>query len=131
MNNDNKVETAIAGLNRWASYATVCNIVLTWIPFLPASLNPYRNPKRPEAKSRYYKERQVDRKKRKAIRWWFVSIRHGRHVLSQCPKQRHSPPGNIKNSLFIVSTLCQKWHLILNRISSTLVLTFVKSLPQP
>ena len=22
MNNDNKVETAIAGLNRWASYAT-------------------------------------------------------------------------------------------------------------
>ena len=28
------------------------------------------------AKSRYYKERQVDRKKRKAIRWWFVSIRH-------------------------------------------------------
>ena len=26
----------------------------------------------------------------------FVSIRHGRHVLSQCPKQRHSPPGNIK-----------------------------------
>ena len=42
-------------------------------------------------KSRYYKERQVDRKKRKAIRWWFVSIRDGRHVLSQCPKQRHSP----------------------------------------
>ena len=24
MNNDNKVETAIAGLNCWASYATVC-----------------------------------------------------------------------------------------------------------
>ena len=22
----------------------------------------------------------------------FVSIRHGRHVLSQCPKQRHFPP---------------------------------------
>ena len=46
-------------------------------------------------------ERQVDRKKRKAIRWWFVSIRHGRHVLSQCPKQRHSPPGNIKKCLLI------------------------------
>ena len=52
-------------------------------------------------KSRYYKEKQVDRKKRKAIRWWFVSIRHGRHVLSQCPKQRHSPPGNIKKWLLI------------------------------
>ena len=49
------------------------------------------------SKSRYYKERQVDRKKRQAIRWWFVSIRHGRHVLSQCPKQKQSPPGNIKN----------------------------------
>ena len=24
MNNDNKVETAIAGLNCWASYATAC-----------------------------------------------------------------------------------------------------------
>ena len=44
------------------------------------------------SKSRYYKERQVDRKKRKAIRRWFVMIRHGRHVLSQCPKQRHIPP---------------------------------------
>ena len=49
------------------------------------------------SKSRYYKERQVDRKKRQAIRWWFVSIRHGRHVLSQCPKQRHSPPEILKN----------------------------------
>ena len=46
-------------------------------------------------------KRQVDRKKRKAIRWWFVSIRHGRHVLSQCPEQRHSPPGNIKKYLLI------------------------------
>ena len=53
------------------------------------------------AQSRYYKERQVDRKKRKAIRWLFVSIRHGHHVLSQCPKQRHSPPGNIKKCLLI------------------------------
>ena len=52
-------------------------------------------------KSRYYKERQVDREKRKAIRRWFVSIRHGRHVLSQCPKQRQSPPGNIKKCLLI------------------------------
>ena len=26
MNNDNKVETAIAGLNFWASYATVFNL---------------------------------------------------------------------------------------------------------
>ena len=43
-------------------------------------------------KSRYYKERNVQSKKRKAIRRWFVSIRHGRHVLSQCPKQRHFPP---------------------------------------
>ena len=42
-------------------------------------------------KSRYYKERNVQSKKRKAIRRWFVSIRHGRHVLSQCPKQRHFP----------------------------------------
>ena len=25
----------------------------------------------------------------------FVSIRHGRHVLSQCPKERHSPFFNI------------------------------------
>ena len=25
MSNDNKVETAIAGLNCWASYATACN----------------------------------------------------------------------------------------------------------
>ena len=41
---------------------------------------------------RVYKERQVDRKKCQAIRWWFVSIRHGRHVLSQCPKERHFPP---------------------------------------
>ena len=47
-------------------------------------------------KSRYYKERQVDRKKCQAIRRWFVSIRHGRHVLSQCPKERQSPRGNIK-----------------------------------
>ena len=54
-----------------------------------------------KAKSRDYKERQVDRKKRKAIRRWFVSIRHGRHVLSQCPKQRQSPPGNIKKWLLI------------------------------
>ena len=44
------------------------------------------------SKSRYYKERNVQSKKRKAIRRWFVSIRHGRHVLSQCPKQRHFPP---------------------------------------
>ena len=43
-------------------------------------------------KSRYYKERNIQSKKRKAIRWWFVSIRHGRHVLSQCPKQRPFPP---------------------------------------
>ena len=40
----------------------------------------------------YYKERNVQSKKRKAIRRWFVSIRHGRHVLSQCPKQKHFPP---------------------------------------
>ena len=53
------------------------------------------------SKSGYYKERQVDRKKRQAIRRWFVSIRHGRHVLSQCPKQRQSPPGNIKKCLLI------------------------------
>ena len=53
------------------------------------------------AKSRYYKERNVQSKKRQAIRRWFVSIRHGRHVLSQCPKQRHSPPGNIKKCLII------------------------------
>ena len=46
----------------------------------------------PEAKSRYYKERNVQSKKRKAIRRWFVSIRHGRHVLSQCLKQRYFPP---------------------------------------
>ena len=55
------------------------------------------------AKSRYYKERQVDRKKRKAIRWWFVSIRHGHHVLSQCPKQtkqRHSPPPEILKNAY-------------------------------
>ena len=43
------------------------------------------------SKSRYYKERNVQSKKRKAIRRWFVSIRHGRHVLSQCPKQRPPP----------------------------------------
>ena len=43
-------------------------------------------------KSRYYKERNVQSKKRQAIRRWFVSIRHGRHVLSQCPKERHFPP---------------------------------------
>ena len=55
----------------------------------------------PIPKSRYYKEKQVDRKKRKAIRWWFVSIRHGRHVLSQCPKQRQSPPGNIKKCILL------------------------------
>ena len=30
-----------------------------------------------------------------------TQIRHGRHVLSQCPKQRHSPPGNIKKCLII------------------------------
>ena len=53
------------------------------------------------AKSRFYKERQVDRKKRKAIRWWFVSIRHGRHVLSQCPNRDIHPPGNIKKCLLI------------------------------
>ena len=53
------------------------------------------------SKSRYYKERQLDRKKRKAIRRRFVSIRHGRHVLSQCPKQRQSPRGNIKKWLLI------------------------------
>ena len=52
-------------------------------------------------KNRDYKERQVDRKKRKAIRPCFVSVRHGRHVLSQCPKQRQSPPGNIKKGLLI------------------------------
>ena len=28
-------------------------------------------------------------------------ICHGRHVPSQCPKQRKSPPGNIKNGLLI------------------------------
>ena len=44
------------------------------------------------SKSRYYKERNVQSKKRQAIRRWFVSIRHGRHVLSQCPKQKHFPP---------------------------------------
>ena len=44
------------------------------------------------AKSRYYKEGNVQSKKRQAIRRWFVSIRHGRHVLSQCPKERHFPP---------------------------------------
>ena len=44
------------------------------------------------AKSRYYKEGNVQSKKRQAIRRWFVSIRHGRHVLSQCPKQKHFPP---------------------------------------
>ena len=49
------------------------------------------------SKSRYYKERQVDRK---SVRR-FVSIRHGRHVLSQCPKQRQSPSGNIKKCLLI------------------------------
>ena len=43
-------------------------------------------------KSRYYKERNVQSKRRQAIRRWFVSIRHGRHVLSQCPKERHFPP---------------------------------------
>ena len=42
--------------------------------------------------SRYYqKERNVQSKKRKAIRRWFVSIRHGRHVLSQSPKQVFPP----------------------------------------
>ena len=46
----------------------------------------------PQPKSRYYKERNVQSKKRQAIRRWFVSIRHGRHVLSQCPKQKHFPP---------------------------------------
>ena len=45
-----------------------------------------------QSKSRYYKERNVQSKKRQAIRRWFVSIRHGRHVLSQCPKQKHFPP---------------------------------------
>ena len=44
------------------------------------------------SKSRYYKERNVQSKKRQVIRRWFVSIRHGRHVLSQCPKQKHFPP---------------------------------------
>ena len=29
-------------------------------------------------------------------------IGHGRHVLSQCPKQRQSPPGNIKKWLLIL-----------------------------
>ena len=43
-------------------------------------------------KSRYYKEGNVQSKKCQAIRRWFVSIRHGRHVLSQCPKEKHFPP---------------------------------------
>ena len=36
-------------------------------------------------------------------RIWKLVVRalHGRHVLSQCPKQRHSPPGNIKKCLLI------------------------------
>ena len=45
-----------------------------------------------EAKSRYYKEGNVQSKKCQSIRRWFVSIRHGRHVLSQCPKEKHFPP---------------------------------------
>ena len=49
------------------------------------------------SKSRDYKERQVDRKKRKV----FVTAAHGRHVLSQFPKQRKSPPGNIQNGSLI------------------------------
>ena len=44
------------------------------------------------SKSRYYKEGNVQSKKCQAIRRWFVSIRHGRHVLSQCPKEKHFPP---------------------------------------
>ena len=48
--------------------------------------------RRAESKSRYYKQRNVQSKKRQAICRWFVSIRHGRHVLSQCPKQKHFPP---------------------------------------
>ena len=38
MNNDNKVETAIAGLNYWASYATV---KMTIIPLLHAKNSCY------------------------------------------------------------------------------------------
>ena len=59
-----------------------------------------------EPKSRYYKERNVQSKKRQAIRRWFVSIRHGRHVLSQCPKQRHSPPGISKHFLIFPGGDC-------------------------
>ena len=58
------------------------------------------------SKSRYYKEGNVQSKKCQANRRWFVSIRHGRHVLSQCPKQRHSPPGNIKKCLIIPGGEC-------------------------
>ena len=38
------------------------------------------------------KREMFSQKKRKAIRRWFVSIRHRRHVLSQCPKQKYFPP---------------------------------------
>ena len=37
-------------------------------------------------------KREMFSQKCQAIRRWFVSIRHGRHVLSQCPKERHFPP---------------------------------------
>ena len=66
------------------SNAISCAIVCwRYLNFLYNELTP---------KSRNYKERNVQSKKRKAIRRWFVSIRHGRHVLSQCPKQKHFPP---------------------------------------
>ena len=45
------------------------------------------------SKSRDCKERQVDRKKRKAIR------QHS--SWAPCPKQRQSPPGNIKKWVLI------------------------------
>ena len=54
-------------------------------------------PRRSWSKSRNYKERNVQSKKRKVIRSVIRQhssvIRHGRHVVSQCPKQGYFPPG--------------------------------------
>ena len=67
--------------------------------------------KTPRSKSRNYKERNVQSKKRKVIRSVIRQhssvfcqhssvIRHGRHVVSQCPKQRYFPPG-ISDFIFL------------------------------
>ena len=75
--------------NLWKHH--VIKLILLKISKLSARLTQAIIRDKLQPKSRYYKERQVDRKKRQAIRWWFVSIRHGRHLLSQCPKERHFP----------------------------------------